>query len=70
MKIFKRNQKLLQRIQSLEDVLGYIYSVDTDGYACHQLTRGSYSDMTKALDGLKKALDGLKELSSSKKVGK
>jgi len=38
MKIFKR--KLAVRIESLENELGLIYSVDTDGYGCHQQVKG------------------------------
>jgi hypothetical protein len=48
MKFFQtKYKKLLQRIETLENELGYVYAVDTDGFAEHVERPGSYSTIPK-----------------------
>lgn len=55
MKIFKR--KLLTRLQSLENELGLVWTVDTDGYGCHEQIKNGFSLLNKLSDNV----DELKE---------
>lgn len=45
--MFKRNKKLIARIESLETELGLVWSVDVDKFGCHQRIKNSYSILSK-----------------------
>lgn len=64
MKIFKR--KLERRIESLEAELGLVYTVDTEGYSCHQTIKG-YSLLNNLVDDVKELNNKVKELTEVKK---
>lgn len=52
--MWKRKNKLLKRVESLEAQLGYTYSIDADGYISHVVdANDKYSDIPEIRIALK-----------------
>lgn len=60
---FKRNKKLIKRIENLEEYLGIFYHVDTDGWVNHKLEQDGYGVIQK----LKRDIKDLKKEQKGKK---